>query len=124
MASPEFKKARPYPDACKTVADCDRGDEGCRVATCADERCVYDDMADGTPLIAAMQTVGDCVEAQCNGKGRQKLVLVVTDIPDDNEPCTQDECVGTTPTHHNLASTPCYTGPGATIGVGNCKGGV
>lgn len=119
-----IQEGKPYPDACKTVADCDSGVAGCRVAACEQERCVYVDAAKGTPLPMEAQNPGDCQEVQCNGAGQTQIVLVPADVPNDNEPCTVDVCIGSTPTHQNLESIPCYTGSAETEHLGNCRGGV
>ncbi|HRI67817.1 MAG TPA: GON domain-containing protein, partial [Polyangium sp.] len=110
--------------ACKSVDDCDRGDPDCRMATCENERCVYVDEPEGTQLPIARQKPGDCVEIQCDGVGKSRIVGVPADIPDDNEACTVDQCVGTEPRHVFLSAISCYSGPFGTEGMGNCRGGV
>jgi len=50
------------------------------------------------------QTAGDCQEQQCDGIGGTKTVAAPTDINNDNNPCTNDSCNGSTPTHTNTPS--------------------
>lgn len=45
---------------------------------------------DGMPL--AQQTPGDCVVLVCDGQGNKRVDLSPTDIVDDLNPCTIDEC--------------------------------
>ncbi|MDC0747408.1 DUF4215 domain-containing protein [Polyangium mundeleinium] len=116
-----IREGKPYPDACVTVADCVVPAPECRAAACIDERCVYDDEPAGTPL--ATQTVGDCLEAQCDGGGRIRLLPVEADFADDGNPCTFDHCVGSTPTHERLSFAPCYGGPAGARGIGICVEG-
>jgi len=120
----DIRTGNPYPDACTTVEDCIKGAPQCRTTTCENERCVYIDAAEGTPLPDAEQATGDCVEIQCDGAGFTRIAPVAADVPDDGNPCTNDECVGTQPTHVNLASIPCYSGPIGTDLFGNCRGGI
>ncbi|MDI3291746.1 DUF4215 domain-containing protein [Polyangium sp. 15x6] len=116
-----IREGKPYPDACVTVDDCSVPEPECRTAACVEERCVYADKPAGTPL--ATQVAGDCVEVQCDGEGRKRLVPVEADAPNDANPCTFDHCVGSTPTHARLSFAPCYTGPAAVRGVGVCVDG-
>lgn len=119
-----IEEGKPYPDACVTLADCELGDAECRVATCANERCVYVDEPAGTPLPPEKQVIGDCQEWQCDGVGHKHVVTTEADVPNDNEPCTQDTCVGTDKRFTPLPWVPCYTGPAGTDQLGNCAKGV
>lgn len=118
-----IQEGKPYPDACKTIADCETRVPSCRVTTCDNERCVYVDAPEGQPLPEAEQTLGDCAEWRCDGKGQKRLDVVENDIEDDGEACTVDDCVGTSPRHTSLGSIPCYSGPPGTDTTGNCKKG-
>lgn len=119
-----IQEGKPYPDACTTLTDCDVGIAGCRQASCEDQRCVYVDSPEGTPLPAAAQQVGDCAEVQCDGLGRTRVVAVELDVVADDNPCTREECVGTELRHVPLSWVTCYTGPSGTELLGDCKTGV
>lgn len=119
--APSDRRTGAGPDACVTVDDCSVPEPECRAAACIDERCVYDDKPAGTPL--ATQVAGDCLEAQCDGEGRKRLVPVQADALDDGNPCTFDHCIGSTPTHARLSFAPCFTGPATARGVGVCVDG-
>jgi cysteine-rich repeat protein len=105
---------------CSTVADCDVGVAGCRTAECKADECVYVDKPAGTLL--EDQVVGDCQELQCDGQGRATIIALPTDH-DDGNPCTDDSCVGSTPTHKALPFVACFTGPGVNRNQGICHDG-
>src|SRR5262245_58721047 len=93
---------------CGTLSDCTVEEPECRQALgCQDGRCVFEDAPAGKALSA--QTPGDCGEIQCDGAGRQRLSIDLTDIPDDGNPCTLDACNGSEPTHQLMQELPCYT---------------
>ncbi|MDI3285760.1 hypothetical protein [Polyangium sp. 15x6] len=80
---------------CESAANCDDG-SSCTVDTCSDEKiCVHTPVADG-PNPA--QTVGDCQRIDC-AAGQEVTVTDDADIPDDNEPCTNDACQGGVPSN-------------------------
>jgi cysteine-rich repeat protein len=84
-----------------------------------------DGMPEETPLHDDEQTPGDCRKSVCDGAGKVKSVPDPTDVEDDNNPCTLDRCIGTTPTTHQIQSYyECYTGPPDTKGKGICLTGV
>ncbi|WP_170319969.1 hypothetical protein [Polyangium spumosum] len=78
--------------------------------------------AEGTAL--PEQTAGDCTEVVCDGDGDVKVVIVESDVEDDGNPCTEDRCVGSVPSHAPLPSAPCYGGSTGTLGIGACKSGI
>jgi cysteine-rich repeat protein len=80
---------------------------------------------DGKPEGTALpqQTTGDCAAAVCDGYGKAKVIEDLADA-DDGNPCTQDQCVGSLPTHTPLPEVPCYEGPADTAGVGICEAGI
>lgn len=113
------------PDACKSVSDCAlRPTPACGTSSCENERCVYNDVPEGTPVPGVVQEPGDCREIQCDGKGRSRTVAVAADVYDDGQACTLDECVGTEARNTPVSVAPCYTGPLDTLDFGNCKKGV
>src|SRR5690349_18001236 len=74
---------------CSVIEDCKADEPQCRAVTgCEQGRCVFDDAIEGTPL--AEQISGDCVEVVCDGFGRAKIRVTLTDAPDDKNPCTLD----------------------------------
>ncbi|MDC3962056.1 hypothetical protein [Polyangium jinanense] len=104
-------------EPCETAADCD-DNNACTTATCSDEKiCVYTPTTDGT---SPVQTVGDCQRLDC-AAGKEVTVTDDADIPDDNEPCTNDACQGGTPSNtHTPDGGVCQRGNES----GTCQGGV
>lgn len=105
---------------CSTVADCDVGTSGCRTAQCNAGECEYVDMPEGMPL--GDQIVGDCQELRCDGQGRSQVIQLPTDN-DDGNPCTEDSCEGSTPTHKVVPFIACFTGPAVKRNLGICHDG-
>lgn len=92
---------------CNLPTDCGTDTE-CRVWQCINQACVPDDTPVGTPL--TNQTMGDCLEVQCDGMG-QAVSVPVDDPFDDNNECTDDICVNGVPQNPNQGTTePCSTG--------------
>lgn len=106
--------------SCSTVADCDVGVAGCRTAECKVGECVYVDKPAGMPL--PDQVVGDCQEFQCDGQGHSITITLSTDH-DDGNPCTEDSCVGSMPTHEVVPFIACFTGPAVNRNQGICHDG-
>lgn len=119
-----IRDGKPYPDACESAADCDLREPACRQTTCENERCVYVDAPRGIALPSEVQVQGDCQEVQCDGQGNRQLVSIEADALDDNEPCTQDTCVGSMQLHIPLAVVECYSGPPGSDQLGNCRKGI
>lgn len=84
---------------------------------CRDDYCdvtsktckVKSKVADGTPVPAGQQVVGDCKQIQCNATGGTKVVNLpntgpTADLPEDNKDCTQNVCTNGTPSHPPQAS--------------------
>ncbi|MEA2697490.1 MAG: hypothetical protein QOI66_1761, partial [Myxococcales bacterium] len=94
---------------CNTAADCPGADTFCGTRTCVQNTCGVTFKAEGTKLVDSQS--GDCKIQQCDGKGVIQTVASATDLPVDNNPCTQDQCNGTTPTHQPVArNTTCGAG--------------
>lgn len=107
---------------CETAADCAVAEPACRIASCEGGVCAYQDALLGTPL--PEQTAGDCVQRVCDGAGSAAVEADPSDVADDDNPCTEDACVGDSPQHTPIsAEVDCYTGPPGTEGKGLCKGG-
>jgi hypothetical protein len=82
---------------CNNATDCGTNTE-CRTFSCNSHVCGTTDLPSGSVL--ATQTAGDCVERQCGANATIVNVTAPTDIPaTDNNQCTNEVCVGQTPTH-------------------------
>lgn len=106
---------------CGTVDDCINDASECRIVVgCLETRCVFTDVPAG--MAVPSQVVGDCGVIVCAGGDSKALVADATDIPDDGDPCTFDECIGSSPRHTRIkgAELPCYEGPRETRGIGIC----
>jgi len=117
------------PDPLRCAADDDCAalveDPACRAQPkCVEARCTFEDVAEGTPLGPARQTSGDCRQIVCNGAGRARIEEDTSDVEDDKNPCTRDECKAFAAEHTPLAFAPCFTGPPGTLDVGLCAAGV
>ncbi|APR87432.1 hypothetical protein A7982_12781 [Minicystis rosea] len=88
--------------------DCPGVEGDCQHRTCENGKCGLDLPAAGTT--AATQTAHDCKKNQCNGKGAVETVADDTDIPDDDNPCTEDLCTDGVTSHVPMAAgTVCGT---------------
>lgn len=111
------------PVECMSLNDCAVDLNECRkVLACEEGKCVFENAPDGWLL--GEQTTGDCMAVVCDGMGKTRLIAAEIDVPDDGNECTVDTCDGMKPRQETLPSIPCYTGPVATEGVGNCQGGI
>jgi len=82
-------------DSCETAANCDDGNV-CTTDSCTDNKvCAHAAVSDG-PNPA--QTPGDCKRIDCKD-GAEVNVDDDADVPDDNEPCTNDTCAAGTPSN-------------------------
>lgn len=108
---------------CSSDADCSSTTTNdCWTPACKSGACVQNNVASGTPLPASQQTAGDCRTQVCNGSGSTTSEADPTDVPDDSNPCTEDKCVGTSPSHPKLpAGTPCGNGQTCTTSGTCCK---
>ncbi|MBK8259506.1 MAG: lamin tail domain-containing protein [Polyangiaceae bacterium] len=105
---------------CETPADCMAPAEECLEATCTQGVCGTAPKAQGSAV--QDQTAGDCKLNQCDGAGAVESVADNTDLPNDNEECTEDVCNAGAPENNPLpAESPCGTG-GALFcnGAGQC----
>jgi len=100
---------------CVTAADCPGQDTACQTRTCDANICGVQNVADGT--LIASQVSGDCKVAQCDGRGNVKFVVDPTDVPNDQNVCTQDVCSTGVPSNPPVAA-------GTSCGSGDvCDGG-
>jgi hypothetical protein len=105
---------------CAAPGDCPGTDTECRYRSCTAGTCGMADAAAGTAL--AVQTAGDCREAQCDGTGGTTSANDDTDLPDDGNPCTSDICTAGTPSNPAEAvGTTCGTDL-VCDGAGHCTG--
>lgn len=109
---------------CVKDSDCDPTSTGsCTIPACKSGSCSSTYIPAGTPLPAAQQTQGDCRTIVCNGSGSTTYQADSTDIQDDQNACTTDSCVGTSPTHTKLpAGTACGSGGQVCNASGTCCG--
>jgi hypothetical protein len=84
---------------CLSDADCGAAGE-CLVPACEAGTCVAQPAPAGTVL--ADQTSGDCGLLACDGTGGVTITPDNTDVPNDNNACTNDLCENGVPQHVNL----------------------
>jgi hypothetical protein len=112
--------------SCSVASTCPASGNVCVARTCNAHCCGFQDLPDGTAISA--QTAGDCQSVVCNGAGATTTVAASGDVADDHNPCTADQCNGTTPTHTSqagsctLASKPAVCGDVAGTAAGTCIG--
>ncbi len=107
---------------CLTASDCPGEDGECAVRVCVETQCDWDFAAAGTALNE--QIGGDCQLAVCDGSGGPGQQTDPTDVPDDSNQCTVDECVDGLPqTSSAPVGTSCTEGGGRVCdGAGACVG--
>ena len=88
---------------CVVASTCPGMDMDCRVRSCINATCGTTDLPAGT---AAMnQTQGDCHLTVCDGAGASTTTVDITDVPVDNNTCTDNLCDAQgTPSNPNSAS--------------------
>ena len=97
---------------CVTAADCPGSDGECGQRACVNGVCSFNAAPFGAPTGA--QTPGDCQRSVCDGTGQVVTVVDGTDVPSDNNQCTDDACVGNVPVHTPVATgTSCTQNDGA-----------
>jgi hypothetical protein len=107
---------------CRVALDCPNPGRECLEPACVDGTCDIGFTKAGVPTV--MQVPGDCKKTICDGSGAFSIDIDDTDLPDDGNPCTIDECTNGVPTHTPTGtSTMC----GATLkfkcdGKGGCAG--
>jgi Putative metal-binding motif len=105
---------------CNTALDCSGQDTECQTRSCLGGVCGFSYAAAGTPTTNQMP--GNCLENQCNGAGLIISSVKDTDVPNDNNQCTDDRCSGGTPSNKNSpAGTMCSEKGGSVCnGFGEC----
>ncbi len=107
------------PGSCQPE-NCPGTDTECSTRACKSGACAMDPTPYGTKL--KEQKAGDCRVQKCDGNGRAVAIVDDTDAPDDQNPCTQEECsVGSV----NIRNAPEGTSCGASLtcdGHGVCVG--
>jgi hypothetical protein len=102
---------------CVKATSCPGQDTACRVRTCVDFVCGFEDLPQGT--VSPFQVAGDCVTRVCDGAGHLTLVADPLDILDDGNACTRDLCAGLAPRNEPWVDQTCGAS-GACDGHGNC----
>jgi hypothetical protein len=84
----------------------------CAQRTCEDKLCGQVFTPDGTSLSPALQAVGDCHRAVCDGEGEVRLEIDDADLPNDANACTVDSCLHGAPKHAPLCAPnqQCFNG--------------
>ena len=105
---------------CNAPTDCAGTDTACHTRTCTAGACGVSNAALGAVVVA--QAAGDCQKVQCDGAGATMSVPDNTDLPVDNETCTQDVCTVGVPSHPPVTvGTACSEGAGTLCnGAGAC----
>jgi hypothetical protein len=75
---------------CISPSTCPGIDTDCQHRTCTSGACGVSYTAAGTAT--SSQTAGDCLENQCDGAGNIVVNNKDTDLPNDNNQCTNDSC--------------------------------
>ncbi len=104
---------------CNSVTECPKAINPCEVRACIDKKCAIIPRMFGP---AFDQTAGDCVTLICDGYGNSQNQNEPTDLPDDNNDCTDDLCSAGMVDHPPLAiGTACgMNGTSQCDGAGTC----
>ena len=106
--------------ACITAADCPTPANACQGPTCVNGICGTSQLTNGTPVVA--QVPGDCKVIECDGTGTPVPVEDDTDLPVDNNACTDDVCTAGVATNPALAAMVSCGGTNKCDGAGHCIG--
>lgn len=87
---------------CQKPADCPGMDGACQHRTCENGQCGLEVSPAGT--VVATQTAHDCQQSRCDGSGAVETVADDSDLPDDDNPCTEDLCKSGVPSHTPTAA--------------------
>lgn len=92
---------------CDSPSDCP-APGWCVQATCEDHVCGTTPRPVGAVLPDTQQTEGDCQVVSCDGAGQVVSEDDPSDLPDDDNPCTDDRCNNGTPSNVPMpTNTPC-----------------
>jgi len=105
---------------CAVAADCGTGNTDCMKFTCTAHKCGIANTAAGTPT--SNQIPGDCRQYQCDGAGNIVSIVLPSDVPNDENTCTNDTCKDGLPTFTGVgAGTACTQNGGKWCdGNGSC----
>src|SRR5262245_10197248 len=78
---------------CEADTDCPHASAACVRAACVSGVCKEVLEAEG-PSATILQQPRDCYRLLCDGKGGTVNVVDDADLPDDDNPCTEDTCHG------------------------------
>ena len=82
---------------CKDKSACPAPPD-CQIVSCVATVCQVDPAPAGDPSVKVMDTLNDCRKPVCDGKGGIEFVTDGADLPIlDNNPCTDQACVGDAP---------------------------
>jgi hypothetical protein len=106
---------------CNAPTDCGT-DNVCTTYTCTSNVCGVDYAMSGTSPMGTMQTAGDCKKNVCDGMGNTIAQPETMDLPVDNNTCTNDVCMGATPSNPAVQTgTTCNQNNGKVCSsVGTC----
>ncbi len=103
---------------CDDAAQCG-SDTDCVTFSCSQGECGSTNAPAGTPT--STQVAGDCQTSQCDGSGGVLTVDDNSDLPVDNQECTQDLCSAGTPSNPpEPVGTACGVSPEQCDGTGSC----
>jgi hypothetical protein len=107
---------------CVMPTDCPDPKNECVTRTCDNMVCGLSNVAAATPTTT--QKTGDCKQTQCDGNGKAADVDDNTDVPNDNDDCTDDACKAGLPLFTPKAGgTPCGANNALVCdGAGACIG--
>ncbi len=107
---------------CNVPSDCTHLPQSseCGERLCDAGQCVMNAVAAGTPL--SNQSATPCVLDVCDGAGGITAQNDDLDLPNDNNPCTVDTCVGGVATFVPDTTASCLGGDGVCNNLGQCVG--
>jgi len=82
---------------CSAATDCGGTESECKHRTCTAGVCGI--MTDAAGTVLTVQTTGDCKRRVCAADGSATMANDDTDVPNDQNPCTNDVCTTGTPSH-------------------------
>nr|HEX4317057.1 hypothetical protein [Kofleriaceae bacterium] len=104
---------------CTLPNQCPGSDTECQVRSCQQGTCGFDNTPANT--VTKAQVAGDCKTQICDGSGAFTDITNGSDVPNDNNACTNDFCTGSDPDHSNVGiGTVCGSGGLVCDGSGNC----
>jgi len=105
---------------CQAAMECPQPDNPCLLAYCMEQQCVHVPSPDGQ-LPEEAQQPGDCQQQYCDGNGQVVPYPAAYDVPkDDDNPCTEERCEGTTPKHAPKTAGVGCGDDGICNGAGKC----